>query len=41
MKQMEELGIKLTAIGNSSMVAQTTLNNLSRRTPMAASRSAA
>jgi len=29
MKQMEELGIKLTAIGNSSMVAQTTLNNLS------------
>src|SRR6266403_2455855 len=29
MKQMGELGIKLTAIGNSSMVAQTTLNNLS------------
>jgi branched-chain amino acid transport system substrate-binding protein len=29
MKQMGELGIKLTTIGNSSMVAQTTLNNLS------------
>jgi len=29
MKQMGELGIKLTTIGNASMVAQTTLNNLS------------
>ena len=29
MKQMGELGIKLPTIGNSSMVAQTTLNNLS------------
>src|SRR5450755_179848 len=28
-KQMSDLGIKLTTIGNSSMVAQTTLNNLS------------
>jgi branched-chain amino acid transport system substrate-binding protein len=28
-KQMSDLGIKLTAIGNTSMVAQTTLNNLS------------
>jgi branched-chain amino acid transport system substrate-binding protein len=28
-KQMNDLGIKLTVIGNSSMVAQTTLNNLS------------
>jgi branched-chain amino acid transport system substrate-binding protein len=29
MKQMGDLGIKLTLIGNSSTVAQTTLNNLS------------
>jgi branched-chain amino acid transport system substrate-binding protein len=29
MKQMSDLGIKLTTIGNSSTVAQTTLNNLS------------
>jgi branched-chain amino acid transport system substrate-binding protein len=29
MKQMGELALKLTTIGNSSMVAQTTLNNLS------------
>ncbi len=29
MKQMSELGIKLTLIGNASTVAQTTLNNLS------------
>src|SRR5882762_10000357 len=29
MKQMGELGIKLATIGNASMVAQTTLNNLS------------
>lgn len=29
LKQMSELGIKLTTIGNASMVAQTTLNNLS------------
>src|SRR6266404_5431810 len=29
LKQMSDLGIKLTTIGNSSMVAQTTLNNLS------------
>src|ERR1700722_3826019 len=29
MKQMSELGIKLPTIGNSSIVAQTTLNNLS------------
>lgn len=29
MKQMGDLGIKLTTIGNASMVAQTTLNNLS------------
>jgi branched-chain amino acid transport system substrate-binding protein len=29
MKQMGDLGIKLTTIGNSSLVAQTTLNNLS------------
>ena len=29
LKQMNELGIKLTTIGNASMVAQTTLNNLS------------
>src|SRR6201989_886187 len=29
LKQMGDLGIKLTAIGNASMVAQTTLNNLS------------
>jgi branched-chain amino acid transport system substrate-binding protein len=29
MKQMGELGIKLPTIGNASMVAQTTLNNLS------------
>jgi branched-chain amino acid transport system substrate-binding protein len=29
MKQMGDLGLKLTTIGNSSMVAQTTLNNLS------------
>lgn len=29
MKQMSELGIKLTTIGNASVVAQTTLNNLS------------
>ncbi|MGA7807900.1 ABC transporter substrate-binding protein [Bradyrhizobium sp.] len=29
MKQMGDLGIKLTLIGNSSVVAQTTLNNLS------------
>jgi branched-chain amino acid transport system substrate-binding protein len=29
MKQMSDLGIKLTTIGNASMVAQTTLNNLS------------
>jgi branched-chain amino acid transport system substrate-binding protein len=29
LKQMNDLGIKLTTIGNSSMVAQTTLNNLS------------
>jgi branched-chain amino acid transport system substrate-binding protein len=28
-KQMSDLGIKLTTIGNSSLVAQTTLNNLS------------
>ena len=28
-KQMSDLGIKLTTIGNTSMVAQTTLNNLS------------
>jgi branched-chain amino acid transport system substrate-binding protein len=28
-KQMNDLGIKLTTIGNSSLVAQTTLNNLS------------
>jgi branched-chain amino acid transport system substrate-binding protein len=28
-KQMSDLGIKLTTIGNASMVAQTTLNNLS------------
>jgi branched-chain amino acid transport system substrate-binding protein len=28
-KQMNDLGIKLTTIGNSSIVAQTTLNNLS------------
>ena len=28
-KQMSDLGIKLTTIGNSSIVAQTTLNNLS------------
>jgi branched-chain amino acid transport system substrate-binding protein len=28
MKQMGDLGIKLTTIGNSSLVAQTTLNNL-------------
>jgi branched-chain amino acid transport system substrate-binding protein len=29
MKQMGDLGIKLTTIGNASLVAQTTLNNLS------------
>lgn len=29
MKQMGDLGMKLTVIGNASMVAQTTLNNLS------------
>lgn len=29
MKQMSDLGIKLTTIGNASVVAQTTLNNLS------------
>jgi branched-chain amino acid transport system substrate-binding protein len=29
MKQMSDLGIKLTTIGNASIVAQTTLNNLS------------
>ena len=29
LKQMNDLGIKLVTIGNSSMVAQTTLNNLS------------
>jgi branched-chain amino acid transport system substrate-binding protein len=29
MKQMGDLGIKLTILGNSSLVAQTTLNNLS------------
>jgi branched-chain amino acid transport system substrate-binding protein len=29
MKQMGDLGIKLTTIGNTSIVAQTTLNNLS------------
>src|SRR5882724_9184596 len=29
LKQMNDLGIKLTVIGNASMVAQTTLNNLS------------
>lgn len=29
LKQMNDLGIKLTTIGNASMVAQTTLNNLS------------
>ena len=29
MKQMGDLGIKLTTIGNASVVAQTTLNNLS------------
>jgi branched-chain amino acid transport system substrate-binding protein len=29
LKQMSELGIKLTVIGNASVVAQTTLNNLS------------
>ena len=29
MKQVSDLGIKLTIIGNSSLVAQTTLNNLS------------
>src|SRR6202022_5198275 len=29
MKQIGDLGIKLTVIGNSSLVAQTTLNNLS------------
>ena len=29
MKQMGDLGLKLTTIGNASMVAQTTLNNLS------------
>jgi branched-chain amino acid transport system substrate-binding protein len=29
LKQMSDLGIKLVTIGNSSMVAQTTLNNLS------------
>jgi branched-chain amino acid transport system substrate-binding protein len=29
MKQMSDLGIKLTTIGNSSLVAQTALNNLS------------
>jgi branched-chain amino acid transport system substrate-binding protein len=29
LKQMSDLGIKLTVIGNSSVVAQTTLNNLS------------
>jgi branched-chain amino acid transport system substrate-binding protein len=29
MKQMDDLGIKLTVIGNASVVAQTTLNNLS------------
>ncbi len=29
MKQMGDLGVKLTTIGNSSIVAQTTLNNLS------------
>jgi branched-chain amino acid transport system substrate-binding protein len=29
LKQMSDLGIKLTTIGNASMVAQTTLNNLS------------
>jgi branched-chain amino acid transport system substrate-binding protein len=29
MKQMSELGIQLTTIGNASVVAQTTLNNLS------------
>ncbi len=29
MKQLGDLGIKLTVIGNASMVAQTTLNNLS------------
>jgi branched-chain amino acid transport system substrate-binding protein len=29
MKQMSDLGIQLTTIGNTSMVAQTTLNNLS------------
>jgi branched-chain amino acid transport system substrate-binding protein len=29
MKEMGDLGIKLTTIGNSSLVAQTTLNNLS------------
>jgi len=29
MKQMSDLGMKLTTIGNASMVAQTTLNNLS------------
>jgi branched-chain amino acid transport system substrate-binding protein len=28
-KQMNDLGIKLTTIGNASIVAQTTLNNLS------------
>src|SRR5260221_14096175 len=29
MKQIGDLGIKLTTIGNASVVAQTTLNNLS------------
>lgn len=29
LKQMSDLGLKLTTIGNASMVAQTTLNNLS------------
>src|SRR6201992_170318 len=29
MKQMADLGMKLTTIGNSSLVAQTALNNLS------------
>ena len=29
MKQIGDLGIKLAVIGNASMVAQTTLNNLS------------
>ena len=40
-KQMNDLGIKLTTIGNASMVAQTTLNNLSAQRPTAATPSAA